>query len=231
MSGLIQPPIQRKRLKPAGGFQICDGGPGFKLVKRRTMQKWRKAVKEVMLNKRGRVRKHDPAIEQMLLDCATEWATYACPAYQSWPSLTPLQKQQALFAWILRQKRRTALDILVAGIAGDLYTTYGPQPLKTPYARAVNVGRSVWFLLRAEFKDYTHDDGHGSITVQRVCITKKVRLRSRNAAQRIERAIRKHAAWFIERYGYAIASELVPSALGRAQGDSRSSSPSDSCLL
>ncbi|MDK2745534.1 MAG: hypothetical protein NDI90_21740 [Nitrospira sp. BO4] len=201
-----QSKLFKPRLQRAGGFQICDGGPGFKLVKRRTMQKWRKAVKQVLLS----ARKNDPAIEKMILDCATEWGTYSCPDYQSWSSLTPLEKQQALFAWILRQKQRSTVEILVAGIAGDLYTTYGPQALKTPYARAVNIGRSVWFRLRQEYRTYEHDSGHGSTRIKHICITRKVRIRSRNACQRIEVNLVKHGMKeFVKRYGDAIASRLL----------------------
>jgi len=192
-------------LRYAGGFRVTDGGYDFHLVRRRTIQKWRKAVKQVLLS----AKKKDPAIEKMILDCATEWATYACPGYQSWPSLTPLEKQQALFAWILRQKKRSALDILVAGIAGDLYSTYCPQSRNDSYARAVNIGRSVWILLRPVYRTYHHDSGHGTTRIEHICITKKIRMRSRNAAQRIERAIKKHAGGFIEEYGYAIASRLL----------------------
>lgn len=197
---------QKKTLKPAGGFQICDGGPGFKHAKRRTIQKWRKTVRTVLLNKT--VRKRDRAIEKMILECETEWATYACAEYQSWSSLTPLLKQQALFGWILRQKRRKAIDILASGIAGDLYTTYGPQALKSPYARAVNVARFIYFLFRFEYRDYIHDNGHGTTTTEHVCITKNVRLRSRNACQRIEAAIRKQAGWFMEEYHGRLVEEL-----------------------
>ncbi|MDK2742109.1 MAG: hypothetical protein NDI90_04285 [Nitrospira sp. BO4] len=144
----------------------------------------------------------------MIMDCAAEWETYACPEYQAWPSLTPLEKQQALFAWILRQKGRKALDILVAGIAGHLHFVFTPQKRRDSYARAVTVGRSIWFLLRQEYRTYERDSGHGSITLQHVCITKKVRLRSRNAAQRIEAAIRKQAGWFMEEYHGRLVEEL-----------------------
>lgn len=209
MCGIMQPLQQdkQKKLRRAGGWNVVDGGYDFRLVRRRTIQKWRTAVKKVLLNNSRR--KNDPAIEKMVLDCATEWATYACPDYQAWPSLTPLEKQQALFAWILRQKKRSAIDVLVAGIAGALYHEFNPQSRHDDYARAVNIGRSVWILLRPVYRTYHHDSGHGTIRIEHLCITKKIRMRSRYAAQRIEQAIKKHAGWFIKKYGHEVVCNVL----------------------
>lgn len=191
-------------LRYAGGFRVTEGGYDFRLVRRRPMQKWRKAVKQVLVN----ARKRDPAIEKMILDCAAEWSTYSCREYQSWPSLTPLEKQQALFAWILKQKKRSAVDIIASGVAGLLYFELNPQKRHDDYARAVSIARPVWFLLRKEWRTYQHESGHGSITVQRVWINERVKIRSRNAAQKIEAAIRKHAGWFMEEYHDRLVHEL-----------------------
>lgn len=199
--------IQKSTLRPAGGFQITEGGPSFSLVKRRIMQKWRTVVKKVILNKRAKKRR-DLRVEHMLFACALEWNTYACPDYQAWPSLTPLEKQQALFAWILRQKGKSAVDIIASGIAGDLYNTLKPQPRHDAYAHAVSVARPIWFLLRREWRTYEHDNGHGVVTTKKVWINKKVRLRSRNACQRIEAAIRVHCNWFMREYHEKLVKEL-----------------------
>lgn len=204
MQPLQQERPTRRQNKPrrAGGWNIVDGGYDFHLVRRCTMQKWRTAVKKVLLT----ARKKDPRIERMLVDAATEWSTYACPSYQSWASLTPLEKQHALFTWILKQKKRSALDILVAGIAGLLHFTLIVQPRHDAYARAVSCARSVWFLLRKERRTYETDSGQGTTRVQHVWINKRIRIRSRNAAQKIEAQIQRHAGWFIEAY----SGQLVP---------------------
>lgn len=213
----MYPSLKHNRLRSAGGFSVCDGGPGFYLVKRNTIGPWRKAVKQLLLNKQ--VRKNDPRIERMLTDAATEWSTYERPAYNQWTQLTPEGKQQALFAWILYQRTKTwkrqhkPIDILAAGIAGDLYSTYCPQQRNDSYARAANIGRSVWILLRREWRTYEHNSNYGSTRLQHVWINENVRLRSRYAAQRIEAAIRKHAGWFMEEYHGRLAMELQKAQL------------------
>ncbi len=202
------------RLQHAGGFRICDGGPDFWLFKRKEILPYRKAVKAIL----EAAKRNDPRIQKMIEDAATEWSTYACPDFQAWPSLSPLLKQQALFSWILRQrtrklrKQRTAEEVLIAGVAGLLHWQLNVQPRHDAYSRAVSCGRSVWFLLRREYRDYEHDDGHGTITVNKVCLNKRVRMRSRYACQRIETAIMKQAGWFMEEYG----SRLVEEVLGRS---------------
>jgi hypothetical protein len=209
---------QRPRLRPAGGYQIGDGCREFPNLQRRELTPWRKAVRSVILRK---VKQGDAEVIAMIREAECEWLTYECQPFHHWSNCTPLGKSQTLIAWILKQgrekksgygwsrRRHTALDILINGIAADLWVTYGPSKLKSPYYRAVSVGRSVWFLLRAVFKEYTREDRYGLITIERRCITKKVRLRSRYACQRLEAAIRKHAEWFIDKYGYTIASRLL----------------------
>lgn len=205
--------LKHNKLRSAGGFSVCDGGPGFYLVKRNTIGPWRKAVKQLLLNKQ--VRKNDSSIEKMILDAATEWSTYERPTYNQWTQLTPEGKQQALFAWILYQRTKTwkrqhkAIDILAAGIAGDLYTTYCPQQRNDSYARAANIGRSVWILLRREWRTYEQDSSYGTTRLQHVWINRNVRLRSRYAAQRVEAAVKKYADVFIEKYGATVASKVL----------------------
>ena len=158
-----------------------------------------------------RVRRKDLRIEHMLFAAELGWNTYVVPDYQAWASLTPLEKQKALFAWILRQKggrRRTAIDILASGIAGHLYNTLKPQPRHDSYAHSVSVARPIWFLLRREWRTYEHDNGHGVITKEQVWINKKIRLRSRYCCQRIEAEIQKHAGWFIREYYTQLIVEL-----------------------
>lgn len=196
----------KKPLRHAGGWRITDGGYDFRLVKRRTIQKWRTTIKQFLLNQS--TTRADPRIQHMLDSAASEWATFEAPEYQAWASLTPLLKSQALFAWILRQQGRNAVDIIASGVAGDLYDTLKPQSRHDSYARAVSVARPIWFLLRRDWRIYEHDNGHGVITKKKVWINKNVRLRSRNACQRIEAAIRLHCDWFIKEYQAEIVKEL-----------------------
>lgn len=197
---------KQAKIQPAGGFVIADGGPGFKLVRCRALQRYRKPIKKFLISKRAR--KKDPRIEKMLLDLSAEIATYDCPPFHHWPNLTPIEKQQALFKWIIKQGRYAVVDLIAAGLAGDFYTTYGPQTLKSPYARAVNIGRAVWYLLKREYKDFAHDNGHGQITTRKIWINKKVRMRSRYAAQRIEACIKKHAGFILEEYGQELWNRI-----------------------
>jgi len=152
---------------------------------------------------------------QPLLNTAQlEWNSYSTPDYQSWTSLTPLLKSQSLIGWILKQetpKRKekwSVIDILAAGIAGDLHFKLKPQARHDSYAHAVSVALPVYYLLRKEFRTYEHDNGHGVITLKRVWINKKVRLRSRYAAQRIHAEIMRHAGEFMEKYEGELVKEL-----------------------
>jgi hypothetical protein len=206
----IMPQYQPKR---AGGWNVVDGGYDFHLVKRSVIRPWREAVKAVIEHNQSATIA-DPRIQFMLNSASSEWSTYAAPAYNQWPSLTPLFKAQSLIAWILKQEtpsrkhKRTVLDIIASGIAGNLYDTLKPQPRHDSYARAVSVARPVWFLLRPEYRTYEHDNGHGFVTQKKVWINKKVRLRSRYACQRIEASIRKHVEWFIEQYHDELIEEI-----------------------
>lgn len=209
---------QRPKLRPAGGYVIGDGCREFPNLQRRDLKPWRKAVQSLILHK---VKQGDPEVIAMIREAECEWLTYQCKPFHHWTNCTPLQKSQTLIAWILEQgrekksgygwsrRRHTALDILINGIAADLWVTYGSSKLKSPYYRAVSVGRSVRFLLRAVFKEYTREDRYGFTTIERLCITRKVRLRSRYACQRLETNIRRHAEWFIRKSGSEIASTVL----------------------
>ncbi|MDK2744307.1 MAG: hypothetical protein NDI90_15475 [Nitrospira sp. BO4] len=205
------------RLRRAGGFPICDGSKQYPALRRRWIKPWRKTVSKFIAE---RVKAGDESVMKMIQDLTCEIQTYEQRNFNEWANLTPLSKQQALFRWILDQAkwkkhyRFTAADILAAGIAGDVWTTYGPEPqLRTPYARAANIGHSVRFLLATEWRDYERDNGHGMVTLLRINLTKKVRMRSRNACQRIEAAIKKHAGWFIQKYGNEISQRIQRSQL------------------
>ncbi len=200
----------KKRLRPAGGFQISQGHPTqFPLIRRARARYLRRLIKQFILSK---VKAKDKATIQMLSDFQAEILTYPRYDYASWTDLTPLEKQQALFSWIIDQASRmrghkySHLDVLVAGLAGLMHNSLRPEhQLHTPYARAVDCGRSIWFLLKPEFKDYEHEDGHGNTRVERVEINRRVRLRSRNAAQRMEACVMRYAGEFLEKYSQDFA--------------------------
>jgi hypothetical protein len=202
----------KRPCRDAGGFRVTDGGYDFHLFKREEIQCYRHAVKSVLKS----AKKNDPRIQKMLEDAATEWATYACPDFQMWSSLAPTAKAQALIAWILCQttkklkKKRTAEEVLIGGIAGLLHWKLNVQKRHDDYSRAVSCARSVWFLMRREYREYQHDDGHETVTVNKVCLNRKVRLRSRHACQRIEAAITKQAGWFLETYEPQLYVAVAP---------------------
>lgn len=210
----------KERLRPAGGYVICAGCREFPNLSRQELRPWRKAVRSFILRK---VKQGDADVIAMIREAECYWLTFECKPFNHWAALSPVQKSEMLIAHILRQgrekppskgnpwvrRRYTALDILVNSIAADLWVTYGPSKLKSPYYRAVSIGRSVWFLLRAEFREYTREHNDGTTSVQRICITKKVRMRSRYACQRVEAALVKQGLrLFVEKYGYQIALKV-----------------------
>jgi hypothetical protein len=206
-------PERKPKLHHAGGFRITGGHPTlFPLIRRYRARYLRRLIKNHI---KSLVKAGDAATIQMLSDFQSEILTYPRYEYASWTDLTPLEKQQALFTWIIAQAQRkqnhkySHLDILAAGLAGLVHNSHRPEgQLRTPYARAVDCGRSIWFLLKPEFKEYEHEDGHGNIRVERVEINRRVRLRSRNAAQRMEAAVMKYAGEFLEKYSQDISHEI-----------------------
>lgn len=207
---------QRKRLKPAGGYPIVDGCAEFPNVERRDLRSWRNAVRRFIVRK---VKQGDAEVIAMIREAECEWLTFECQPFHHWTNCTPLGKAQTLIAWILRQgrekksgygwnrRRHTTLDILVNGIAADLWVTHGPSKLKSPYYRAVQIGRAVRFLLLAEFREYEQDHTNGLVTLSRIKITQKIRMRSRNACQRLETVIKRHAGWFLRGMGERFFNE------------------------
>ncbi len=196
----------------AGAWNVVDGGYDFRLFKRRQIQRYRNSVQHVL----NSARTHDPRIAEMLTEAACEWNAYdASVPFHHWPSLTPLEKSQALIAWILKQKKRTkyktAEDVLVAGIAGSIHWKVNVQKRHDNYSRAVSCARSVWIILAPIWKTYDRHSGqqHGITQVQRLCITKKVRMRSRYCCQRVEADIMAHAGWFLDEYEAEIMNRIT----------------------
>lgn len=228
--------IMKPKLRNAGGWNVVDGGYDYRLVRRGAIQRWRAVVKRILLEQAARRRnnKGTPAatrqrssstdqhsVATILTDAATTWSTYAVPAYNQWSSLTPLEKQQALFAWVLTQttktgRRHAPVDILASGIAGLLYWEHHVQPRHDDYSRAVDCARPIWFLLRREWKTYERDNGHGTVTRKHVWINKNIRLRSRNACQRIESEIKRVAGEWLQENRSVVVRELVKKGLIQA---------------
>lgn len=205
----------KPKLQRAGGFNACDGHPVlFRRAWPTQLRPWRIAVKKLLTQ----LQQTDPRIDEMVTSATTEWLTYEQPAYSQWTSLTPLQKQQALFAWIFNQKTPTGkswsvLEILSAGLAGLLWWEHHVQPRHDAYTRAVDCARAVRFLLRTERRYYESDDGHGMVRKREVWINQHVQIRSRNAAQKIEAEIQKHAGWLLRDYREALQKALRDASL------------------
>ena len=212
---------ERLPLKHAGGFKICHGTAAWPRLTRHQFKPIFKVARKVLLASK------DPVILAQLEAASWEWAAFdSSVPFHHWPNLTPIQKSQALIAWILeqgqqprtskcaswRQKRFKPTDVLAAAIAGDLYTTYGQHTLRTPYARAVNIGRSVWFLLHPVYREFEQDNGHGLIRVKKVKLNRMVQIYSRTACQRIEQATTlEYGKEFLSKYGSQIAHQVMSS--------------------
>ena len=217
--------IMQKRtrtLREAGGYRVADGCIAYPNTTWKQREPWIKAVRRFI---RRKMRAKDDAVIQMLLDAECEWMTFdqRIP-FHHWPSQTPTLKAQSLIGYIMKQRtvpkgpfslstrwqrrRFDVVDILAVGIGTILLVEYGgiPTPPKVAYFRSVQVGRALRRLLNPEFRTYSRDSLRypGMIQTQRVCLTNKVRFRSRYACQRLEEIIRKQAGWFIERYGVEI---------------------------
>lgn len=189
----------RSRPKPrsAGGLTVCKTSPQFRPIKRRPSLKWTTIVK-LFLRKQST---QDERINHMLQEASAEWSTYQLREYHEWANLTPKEKQEALFSWILQQPRKTtALDILSAGLAGLIWWEHHVQPRHDSYSRAVDCAKAVWHLNQKVYRTYSSDDGHGHLTAKRVFVNRLVRLTSRHACQRIEAEIKKQAGWILEAY-------------------------------
>lgn len=217
--------LKKQPLRPAGGYVIADGCKATPNLKYRERKPWLKAVRSFLKRK---VKAGDAEVIRMLTDAESEWLTFEAKPFHHWPTLTPTQKVQMLLAHILRQgrepkptqsfvwghgwerRRITTLDILAVGIAADLQVTYGNVPLRSPYYRAVQIGRAVRHLLNPEVRTYEREDMRtGEIVKTRVRLTKPVRVRSRAFCQRLERNLKSHAAWFIERCGAGLAVKVL----------------------
>lgn len=147
----------------------------------------------------------------MLQDIEAEIQTFEPTPFHRFGTLTPLEKSQMVFAHVLRQGRYGVLDMVAVGVSVVLICEHGDikRPPKLPYFRAVQVGRAIRHLLKAEFKVYEREDGRtGEIIQTRVKLTTNIRMRSRNACQRVEAFIRKHADWFIQQYGPRLVAEV-----------------------
>lgn len=209
--------IPKPKLHYAGGFNIVGGHPTlFPFMKRGKASYVRAHVKQRITQL---VQAGDQETILMLSEFEAEILTYSRYEYSQWTSLKPLEKQQALTTWIIAQGKRkrqfkySHVDILAAGVAGLLYNSLRPEgQLKTPYARAVDCARAVFYLFRPERRTYEHDNGHGLVTRRSVWINKKVQLRSRFAAQRIEKTTLRYAGQFMERY----AAEILLSVSARS---------------
>lgn len=201
LSAMLTNRPTKPRLRPAGGFDVAHGhSTQFNLVKRGPVYQWRVSIRSLL----QKLRKQDPRIEKMLLDAQCEWSTYDCPEFNQWATLSPLAKQQALFAWIMRQKGRSgslknSLDILSAGLAGRLWWEHHVQPRHDDYTRAVDTGRTVYYLLGREWRTYERE-WNGVITRENVHLTKRVTPYSRHFCQRVEAEVMRHAGWVLEEY-------------------------------
>lgn len=202
----------RPKPRSAGGLSVCITSPQYRPIKRRPSLKCTTAVK-IFLRKQST---QDARINHMLQEASAEWSTYQLREYHEWANLTPKEKQEALFSWILNQTRtRPAkpLDILSAGLAGLIWWEHHVQPRHDSYSRAVDCAKAVWHLNQKVYRSYSSDDGHGHHITKRVFVNRLVRLTSRHACQRIETEIRKQAGWILEAYRAELTEAIKKAGL------------------
>lgn len=211
----------------AGGYRIAEGCrryPNFRPGQRRP---WFHAVKRLMKKK---LKTGDQDTQLMLMDAASEFLTFeATPMHHH--RGTPLSKAQSLIANILKQgqapvdpsqkawrrSRYTTLDILSAAMAADLMVYHlDKTPLRTPYYRAVQIGKALRGLLRTEVKVYEQESMRFPGRVVKTVVKHRPRLRSRYACQRLQQLTEKHYGPFMERYGAGIASKVLTAQFHRS---------------
>lgn len=201
-----------RRLTPqhAGNYRICSGSPAYPNLTVPQRKPWITAVRRHL---RRRIKANDPLVLAMLRESASEWATFEATPFHHFGTQRPIGKAQALIAHLLKQGR-TPLDILSVAIATILISEHGniPRPPKLPYFRAIQVGLAVRWLIKPVFKYYDREDQRtGLIVTTKVNVSAPVRMRSRNACQRLEIIIRKHSSEFLSKYGGQIAHQVVSS--------------------
>ncbi len=88
-----------------------------------------------------------------------------------------------------------------------MYHHWHGTPLHSPYFRAVQVGKAIHFLLRADIKVYEQDNGRGQI---RHSVWKyKQGLTSRYCCQRLQQLTESIYRDFMREHGRAIASLVL----------------------
>jgi len=202
----------------AGGYKIVQGCaryPNFKAAQRKP---WIRATRAFLVR---RLLKAD-------------WDTYCLvrQAYQELGSLaarpmsnrrgTPLERAQAIIGNIVAQGKRpvipgsgtwkrrrfTPLDIVVTALAVDImYRHCEGTPLRTPYYRAVQIGKAIHYLLRHEVKVYEVEDGHGGI--RRTVLKQRLGLSSRNVCQRLQQLTESIYGEYMAQHGSSIASSVL----------------------
>lgn len=202
----------------AGGYQIVQGCARYPNFKNSQRKPWIRATKAFL-------------VRQLL---AGDWDTCLLvrQAHQELGMLsarpmsnrggTPLERAQAIIGNIVKQgkapvipgsgtwKRRrfTPLDIVIAALATDImYRHWEGTPLRTPYYRAVQIGKAIHYLLRHEVRVYEVEDGHGGI--RRTVLKQRIGLSSRNVCQRLQQLTEKIYGEYMAKHGSSIASHVL----------------------
>ena len=208
---------QRRR---AGQYRIVNGCTRYRNFKAHQRRPWITMTKQFIMAK---LKANDLETRLLVAEAEQQLGTlYARP--MSNRRGTPLERAQAIIGNIIKQgkapvaqehstwkrMRATALDIVLTAMATDImYRHWDGTPLRTPYYRAVQIGKAIHFLLRDEVKVYEWEDRHGRMHQTEMRL--KIGLTSRYVCQRLQQITERIYGGYMMDHGHSIASLVLTS--------------------